>query len=485
MSRKVFLLVAVIAALVAPSVARAETITGRFQYADTDPVTNIVTLRPIADARVEIHRYRPRAAGIWSWGHDATTTTNLDGRISIPMDFVAPGVVYGVKVFATNRGAIVWPNDVLHTVPFHREPGEPDGRIINRVANTERDVLDFSYAFRDQWSAQHYNIAETIRRGFTFITSRRDPRDTDFLPPAAVQPTSVTNSWYNPVADTVIITSGDVFSDFLILHEYAHFVEQHIGMFLPLPTVHNGCSADLLGFNMTFAGHAWMEGFADWFAAAVSVDAIGNGLTGFGIVGQTFFPQTLETPPPCSVLPRGDRIELRVAGALWDATDTEADIATTIEQHDRLNRMSTHIIRIFDHELDPPDAQTRIAPNVHQFRTAWIQRGLPACALGRIYERLSIPFIRNFAPIANAGPSRRVAPRGLVQLDGRASCDPELRPLTFQWTQIAGPEVTIRNARTPQASFTAPAQPARLTFRLTVSDSLFSDSDTVVVTVLT
>jgi hypothetical protein len=473
------------AAMLVPAVAQAETITGMFRYADKDPGTNLVSLQPIRSARVEIHRFRPRELGIWRWGHDATTTTDLNGRISFPIDFVAPGVVYAVKVFASNPGAIVWPNDFAHTVPFHREPGEPDGRTIHRVATSDLSVLDFSYDFMDEWSAQHYNIAETIRRGFTFIRSRRDPRQTDFLPPAGVQPTSVTNSWYNQPFDTVVITSGDAFSDFLILHEYAHFVEQHIGMFLPLPSDHDGCTANLIGFDVTVPAHAWMEGFADWFAAAVGLSPAGIGLAGFGIHGFSTPPAELESPPGCSVLPNGDRIQVRVAGALWDLVDLSGDPAAVAEPHDVLGRRSTEIFEIFDHELDPPDAPLRVAPDVTAFRTAWIQRGLPACELGRIFRGLSIPMHRNFPPIANAGSNQIVRAGTLVRLNARRSCDPELQPARgTAWRQIRGTPVTLSNPRTATPTFVAPAAPARLVFRLVVSDGTLAGADTVVVGVV-
>ncbi len=67
------------------------------------------------------------------------------------MPFVTSGVVYGSMFFATNRAVVVWPNDALHTVPFHREPGEP-GPVINRAAFAKNVVLDFSFDFTDAWA---------------------------------------------------------------------------------------------------------------------------------------------------------------------------------------------------------------------------------------------------------------------------------------------------------------------------------------------
>src|SRR3989304_5363553 len=45
----------------------------------------------------------------------------------------------------------------------------------------------------------------------------------------------------------------------------------------------------------------------------------------------------------------------------------------------------------------------------------------------------------NQAPIANAGPDQTVNEGALVNLNGSGSSDPNLDPLTFSWTQTAGP----------------------------------------------
>jgi hypothetical protein len=63
----------------------------------------------------------------------------------------------------------------------------------------------------------------------------------------------------------------------------------------------------------------------------------------------------------------------------------------------------------------------------------------------------------NDPPVANAGPSLSGVAAGIVQLDGSASYDPDGDPITFLWTQTAGPQVTITNPTTSRPTFTAAA----------------------------
>jgi lysophospholipase L1-like esterase len=92
----------------------------------------------------------------------------------------------------------------------------------------------------------------------------------------------------------------------------------------------------------------------------------------------------------------------------------------------------------------------------------------------------------NDAPTANAGPDQTVNQGVAVQLNGTASSDSESSPLTYQWTQTAGPTVTLSNANTATAGFTAPAVSVAtvFTFQLSVTDNQGATGfDTVNVTV--
>ncbi|HZJ15018.1 MAG TPA: PKD domain-containing protein [Chthoniobacteraceae bacterium] len=91
----------------------------------------------------------------------------------------------------------------------------------------------------------------------------------------------------------------------------------------------------------------------------------------------------------------------------------------------------------------------------------------------------------NNLPIANAGVDQTLDENTAVTLNGADSSDPDSDTLTYAWTQIAGPSVTLASATTAAPSFTAPfvnAGGTDLTFELTVNDGYEGTAnDTVVV----
>ena len=78
----------------------------------------------------------------------------------------------------------------------------------------------------------------------------------------------------------------------------------------------------------------------------------------------------------------------------------------------------------------------------------------------------------NRPPLADAGSSQTVDERTVVNLDGSASEDPDDDPLSFSWSQTAGPDAGLLGANTEYPSFAAPEVDSTTTlrFQLRVSD---------------
>jgi len=61
----------------------------------------------------------------------------------------------------------------------------------------------------------------------------------------------------------------------------------------------------------------------------------------------------------------------------------------------------------------------------------------------------------NHPPVANAGPDQPVDEGTAVHLSGSAT-DPDGNILTYKWTQLSGPPITLSDPTDPNATFTAP-----------------------------
>jgi OmpA family/PKD domain len=104
----------------------------------------------------------------------------------------------------------------------------------------------------------------------------------------------------------------------------------------------------------------------------------------------------------------------------------------------------------------------------------------------RVRYQLLTRQVGHSPPVADAGPSQIGVPAGTITLNGSASYSPDGLALTYQWTQVYGPNVAITGANTAIATFTAAASQS-YGFRLTVKDpyGLTSSATTTVTTVRT
>lgn len=98
-------------------------------------------------------------------------------------------------------------------------------------------------------------------------------------------------------------------------------------------------------------------------------------------------------------------------------------------------------------------------------------------------DEVSIVITPPINPVANAGPDQTVAAESLVRLNGTGSQTFQA-PLTYQWTQISGPTVTITNPTSSTPTFAAPFEEGVFVFQLTVYDGPLTSTDQVTITVL-
>ena len=101
--------------------------------------------------------------------------------------------------------------------------------------------------------------------------------------------------------------------------------------------------------------------------------------------------------------------------------------------------------------------------------------------------RVTVEAGPNDPPVADAGADQTVQEQDRVTLTGSAS-DPEGEALTFAWTQTGGPAVTLEDAASAIAAFTAPDQLVEdlvLTFAVTATDArgAVSEADELRITV--
>jgi len=90
----------------------------------------------------------------------------------------------------------------------------------------------------------------------------------------------------------------------------------------------------------------------------------------------------------------------------------------------------------------------------------------------------------NQLPVVDAGSDQTVDAETTVNLQGSAT-DADSSDLTYRWEQLSGATVSISQADSAAAEFTAPGEAAELSFKLTVTDDVGGEgSDSVVVNVV-
>ena len=186
-------------------------------------------------------------------------------------------------------------------------------------------------------------------------------------------------------------------------------------------------------------------------------------------------------PPPLPAAP-GDLAVVPISSSetalTWNDHASDED-GFTIERCDDTSCSSARLLAYVDADVIRYQDAGLLENTQYRYRVSAFNRG--GASASNVAEAATLPVI-----VAQAGTGISVDEGQPVTLDGTLSSHENNAPLTFAWTQTAGPAVMLAGADTSQPTFTAPQVVAleTLTFSLTVTDGERSATDTVDVTVL-
>ena len=367
--------------------AGIDSVTGTFTYSDSEVDSDGTGAfrRPIVGCLVQVWR-----AG----GLAARTETDSAGTFSVQVPRMSDGTDTTVLLYATNSAAQV----LAGVGPY----------FIRRTQLSRGGTpLNFSENLSTVQDRRSFNAAHNLRLAYDYARARRDSSESEVIPKVDVSfvDDESVGTRYNQPASSLLIHHVHNEADLVIMHEYAHFLEDKISSFLLLPSYHDTCSmsqrcrnpADCLNLPGTTATqlintpeNAWMEGFANYFAMAVKRANPSERLnqTSWGTMPE----RELNAPEFCAAVGRtafdghlidGSMIERFVSGALWNLTNGQpADTERAVFQ-------------IFDRELD--SSAKGVLPNIKLFHDAWVARGLNHARLDAILTT-NIPTVASHSP---------------------------------------------------------------------------------------
>lgn len=372
------------------------TLSGHLLYADTNGP------RPIAFDKFEIWRQDPGAG----WAKEATGSTDGNGQFRLTSSY-RHNTHYAIRVFPDNRGAFCCTGSLNVWV----EPGAPQGKKIQLVSTKAGQDLIWNYTFDDPYWPRAFNAVETLRRAYEIVAAARkaandvnNNESTQSLIPAHVSLTGcpfaaadMACTW--PVSGDIFVPVSRAMDDYVLLHEYGHWVQYSIGSMAWIASDHSGCKpgpAFIMGGGplpvQWREQHAWLEGSADWLGATIAkkypamsppFDGDWDNFAG------------IDESSTCGTAEDGSRYERHVANMLWDLTDG----GPGSEASDHVFEDASLFIQIIDNELGTPN--TSIWPTTDNFYYAnFYRRGswpISDVELSDIYKinNISVPPILN------------------------------------------------------------------------------------------
>jgi hypothetical protein len=163
-----------------------------------------------------------------------------------------------------------------------------------------------------------------------------------------------------------------------------------------------------------------------------------------------------------------DASELRFA---WDIPENPDQIGGYyiywgVESRNYVKRV--HLGKVYEATVKELDGG-----NDYYFAVTCYQTGAPDIESDFSNEVVATIEISNQQPIADAGADQ-IEPSGTtIFLDGSNSSDPDGDSLSYAWTQVSGPNVTLYDAGSSQSSFALPTEGVDgqiFSFQLTVKD---------------
>ncbi|MDX1503450.1 MAG: hypothetical protein R3325_13905 [Thermoanaerobaculia bacterium] len=209
----------------------------------------------------------------------------------------------------------------------------------------------------------YFNIADAILYARQYADARRG--DDDAVSYVDVEwPDAADASHYSSGWEEITLRQNRGFSDGVIIHEYAHYLQDAIGTNDDYwgSSKHSFCTSDK---DEEFA---WKEGFAEYLGTVVPhrFAALSRPAEPFEEIEAHYCFENEDFDECCDS--PGEESEATVAGVLWDLADDPATFSgSLVEAHDTLSNLETAIFQIFDDELDNGDSFAADAPDLCEF----------------------------------------------------------------------------------------------------------------------